>query len=124
MSDPRPRPRLVRRVTALLAALSVGLIGAGAVSPPAHAAKSTGCTGGGFTALGKGAGFTGSVAAPAGRFRVQGRFQQFDVDPVDFAVYDQAFTGPSPVPPTPPIRPAAGSHRSTPAGCPITAGSA
>ena len=91
-SPDRPR-RLVRRAASLLAVLSMVLIGAAALTSPAHAAKSDGCAGGGFTALGKGVGFTGTVPAPAGRFRVQGRYQQFDIDPADFAVYDQAFTG-------------------------------
>ncbi|WP_310528069.1 hypothetical protein [Nocardioides sp.] len=60
---------------------------------PAEAASSKGCDGGGFTVLGKGAGFEGTVPAPTGRFRVQGRYAQFDVDPADFAVYEQSFTG-------------------------------
>lgn len=59
----------------------------------AHAASSRACQGGGYRVLGKGAGFEGTVAAPAGRFRVQGRYTQFTVDPATFAVYDQAFTG-------------------------------
>ncbi len=87
------RPRGVRRAAAVLVALAFPLLGYTAVSSPAHAAKSDGCAGGGFTALGKGVGFSGTVPAPSGRFRVQGRYQQFDVDPTDFAVYDQAFTG-------------------------------
>jgi len=33
------------------------------------------------------------VPAPAGRFRVQGTYTQFDVGPASFAVYDQSFTG-------------------------------
>lgn len=93
MHTPRPRQGLVPRAVALLATLSFALIGASAVTSPAHAAKSDGCAGGGFTALGKSAGFSGTVAAPSGRFRVQGKYQQFDIDPADFAVYDQAFTG-------------------------------
>ena len=60
---------------------------------PADAAKSDGCEGGGFHVLGKGPGFTGTVPAPAGRFTVQGTYAEFEVDPVDFAVYNQGFTG-------------------------------
>jgi len=47
----------------VLVALAFPLIGYTAVSSPAHAAKSEGCSGGGFTALGKGVGFTGTCAA-------------------------------------------------------------
>lgn len=64
-----------------------------ALATPAHSASSKGCEGGGFTALGHSPDFSGSVAAPAGRFRVQGRYTQFDVSPSDFAVFGQAFTG-------------------------------
>lgn len=81
------------RVAAAVTVLVLPLAVSSAVSPPASAASSQGCEGGGFTALGHGPGFKGTVAAPAGRFRVQGRYAQFDVDPADFAVYDQAFTG-------------------------------
>ncbi|MCW2594773.1 MAG: hypothetical protein QOF92_3830 [Pseudonocardiales bacterium] len=77
---------------ALFAAVPLGLFFA---SPSAQAAKSDACAGGGFTVLGKSAaaGFTGTVAAPAGRFTVQGKYTRFDVSPADFAVYDQGFTG-------------------------------
>ena len=71
----------------------VSLLGYTALSSPAQAASSKGCEGGGFTALGHGPGFDGTTPAPGGRFRVQGKYTQFDVDPTDFAVYDQAFTG-------------------------------
>lgn len=81
------------RVAAAVTTLVLPLAASAALAPPASAASSKGCEGGGFTALGKGAGFKGTVAAPAGRFRVQGKYAQFDVDPADFAVYDQAFTG-------------------------------
>src|SRR3954471_3002239 len=63
------------------------------ISTPATAASSKGCEGGGFTVLGKGPGFSGTVAAPTGRFRVQGKYAQFNVRPTDFAVFGQAFTG-------------------------------
>lgn len=33
------------------------------------------------------------MSAPAGRFLVQGKYTQFEVDPADSAVYNQAFTG-------------------------------
>ena len=64
-----------------------------ALATPAHSASSKGCEGGGFTALGHGPDFSGNVAAPAGRFRVRGKYAQFDVSPSDFAVCGQAFTG-------------------------------
>ena len=87
------RPPLVRRAGALLIAISVSLIGYNVVSPTAHAAASQGCAGGGFKVLGKSPGFSGTVAAPPGRFRVQGKYLQFNVDPANFAVYRMAFTG-------------------------------
>jgi hypothetical protein len=93
MFRPRPSQRLVRRAAALLATVSFALLGASVVHTPAQAAKSDGCAGGGFTVLGKGPGFSGTVAAPAARFRVQGRYLQFNVDPSDFAIYGMAFTG-------------------------------
>ena len=80
------RPRLVRRAGALLVAISVSLIGYNVVSPTAHAAASQGCAGGGFKVLGKSPGFSGTVAAPPGRFRIQGKYLQFNVDPANFAV--------------------------------------
>ena len=82
-----------RAVGAACAALLVPLALSSVIQSPAEAASSKGCDGGGFTVLGKGAGFEGTVPAPAGRFRVQGTYAQFDVDPTDFAVYDQSFTG-------------------------------
>lgn len=71
-------------------ALALGYL---TLAAPAQSASSKGCEGGGFTALGHGPDFSGSVTAPDGRFRVQGRYAQFDVSPSDFAVYGQAFTG-------------------------------
>jgi hypothetical protein len=64
-------------------------------TPAAQAATSKACDGGGFTVLGKtgAGGFDGVVAAPTGRFAVQGKYTRFDIDPADFAVYDYAFTG-------------------------------
>lgn len=91
---PRSHRSLRRRAVSLAcAALLPTLAMYAAIQSPAEAASSTGCEGGGFTVLGRGAGFEGTVPAPNGRFRVQGRYAQFDVDPVNFAVYDQSFTG-------------------------------
>lgn len=81
------------RTAALLAITVVTGLGCAALSTPAQAASSKGCVGGGFTVLGHGGEFEGSVAAPAGRFLVQGRYAQFEVDPVTFAVHNQSFTG-------------------------------
>ena len=92
------RPRAARVMAALVAVATIPLLGSTRLSGPATAASSDGCEGGGFTALGKAPGFDGTVAAPTGRFLVQGRYTQFSVDPADFAVYDQSFTGaPNPV---------------------------
>src|SRR4051794_29597614 len=93
MDTSRRRARPAQRIAIAAATLLGMTLPAALISEPATAASSKGCEGGGFTALGKGPGFTGTVAAPAGRFRVQGRYAQFDVSPADFAVYDQAFTG-------------------------------
>ena len=93
MHQTQRRRRLVSRTAVLLVAVAVSMIGYGAVNSPAHAAASRGCAGGGFTVLGKSPGFSGTVAAPTTRFRVQGKYLQFNVDPADFAVYRMAFTG-------------------------------
>jgi hypothetical protein len=86
------RPRAT--IGLAIGAATLGLLlPAATISGPASAASSAGCDGGGFTVLGKGPGFSGTVPAPAGPFRVQGKYAQFDVSPADFAVYDQAFTG-------------------------------
>jgi hypothetical protein len=64
-------------------------------TPPAHAASSKFCDGS-YTVLGKTGGdkrFRGSASAPAGRFLVQGRYNQFEVDPTNFAIYNYTFTG-------------------------------
>ncbi|GAA2583144.1 hypothetical protein GCM10010435_71130 [Winogradskya consettensis] len=63
---------------------------------PAEAASSKFCTGGSYAVLGKVGQkdrFRGTVAAPATRFLVQGKYTQFTIDPVTFAIYDYAFTG-------------------------------
>jgi hypothetical protein len=91
-----PRSPLARRSAAasvaLLAAVPLGLLFA---TPSAQAAKSDACAGGGYTVLGKSGatGFNGTVAAPAGRFTVQGKYTRFDINSSDFALYDYAFTG-------------------------------
>ena len=91
---PRREPsRRYRAVGVACATLLAPLALSTVSSSPADAASSKGCVGGGYTVLGQGAGFEGTVPAPAGRFRVQGTYTQFDVDPADFAVYDQSFTG-------------------------------
>jgi hypothetical protein len=81
------------RGAALLAVLALTSVGFTAVSNPAQAASSKGCVGGGYTVLGHSGDFEGTVAAPAGRFLVQGRYTQFEVNPSNFAVYNQSFTG-------------------------------
>lgn len=82
---------------ALAAALVAAVPAAAVLSPPAaQAASSKFCDGGSYAVLGKvGAKdrFRGTVAAPAGRFLVQGRYTQFTIDPATFAIYDYAFTG-------------------------------
>lgn len=93
MGITRPRTRAKTLVVAVVVAVAVPLIGLGVSAGPAAAASSKGCEGGGYTVLGRGPGFSGTVAAPAGRFLVQGKYTQFEVDPKDFAVYDQSFTG-------------------------------
>lgn len=85
--------RGLARTAALLAVAALTSLGHGAVSTPAQGASSDACEGGGYTVLGKSGEFDGVVAAPTGRFRVQGRYTQFDVDPTTFAVYNQSFTG-------------------------------
>jgi len=85
--------RPARRSIVAAAALAVPLAGVSMLSGPAHAASSSGCEGGGFHVLGKAPGFDGTVAAPTGRFTVQGTYTRFTVDPTTFAVYNQGFTG-------------------------------
>lgn len=77
-------------VAVALAASGVGFV---ATTVPAEAASSKGCADGGFRVLGKAGDFDGAVAAPGNRFRVQGKYVQFDVDPANFAIYNYAFTG-------------------------------
>jgi hypothetical protein len=73
-----------------VAALAAGFL---SVAGPAQAASSKGCAGGGFTVLGQSGEFDGTVAAPGGRFTVQGKYVRFEVDPVNFAIHNYAFTG-------------------------------
>lgn len=47
----------------------------------------------GYSVLGKAGAFDGTVAAPTGPFLVQGKYNEFTIDPQDFAIYDYAFTG-------------------------------
>jgi hypothetical protein len=93
----RARGRLPRLLggRAAAAAVAVAALAAGflAFTAPAQAASSKGCVGGGFQVLGKAGVFDGTVAAPGARFLVQGKFVRFEVDPVNFAIHDYAFTG-------------------------------
>jgi hypothetical protein len=94
MNDTIRSPRKISRtLAAVLTALTVPLVGYSLLTGPAMAASSSGCEGGGYRVLAHSGAFDGTVAAPAGRFTVQGTYTRFDVDPVDFAVYNQAFTG-------------------------------
>ncbi|MCY1140881.1 hypothetical protein OWR29_23020 [Actinoplanes sp. Pm04-4] len=85
-----------KRFAAMAAlAVSVPLVSVVA-QPAAQAASSKFCTGGSYSVLGKKGAkdrFRGTVAAPAGRFTVQGKYTQFSIDPATFAIYDYAFTG-------------------------------
>lgn len=82
---------------AVAAAVVAAVPAAAVLSPPAaRAASSKFCDGGSYAVLGR-AGtedrFRGTVAAPTGRFVVQGRYTRFTIDPATFAIYDYAFTG-------------------------------
>ena len=80
----------------LLLAATVPLAAVIAVPTAAQAASSKFCDGGSYTVLGKTGSkdrFRGTVAAPAGRFTVQGKYTRFTIDPSTFAIYDYAFTG-------------------------------
>ncbi|MBL7259311.1 hypothetical protein [Paractinoplanes lichenicola] len=86
----------IKRTFAALAALAVVPLAVVAAQPAAQAASSKFCIGGSYTVLGKTGTkdrFRGTVAAPAGRFTVQGKYTRFTVDPATFALYDYAFTG-------------------------------
>ncbi|GAB2570760.1 hypothetical protein Aab01nite_05580 [Paractinoplanes abujensis] len=86
----------IKRTFAALAALSVVPLAVVAAQPAAQAASSKFCTGGSYTVLGTTGTkdrFRGTVAAPAGRFTVQGKYTRFTIDPATFALYDYAFTG-------------------------------
>src|SRR5262245_11331931 len=66
-----PWSRICAAVLALaLPALAVTT----ATGPAAHAANSNGCEGGRFRVLGQSGTFDGTVAAPTGRFTVQGTY--------------------------------------------------
>jgi hypothetical protein len=93
MNTMRYQPSLKFRSAAVAVALAASAVGFVAASSPAQAASSKGCVGGGFRVLGKAGDFKGTVAAPGTRFRVQGKYVQFDVDPANFAIHNYAFTG-------------------------------
>jgi hypothetical protein len=90
--------RSLRRSTLTAAAVLTAAVPllAVVIAPAAQAASSKFCDGGSYTVLGHTGGkdrFRGTVAAPAGRFLVQGRYTQFSIDPATFALYYYAFTG-------------------------------
>lgn len=85
------RRRVVRSAAVVAAAaLAAGFLSVGG---PAQAASSKGCVGGGFTVLGRAGAVDGTVPAPSDRFKVKGKYVEFEVDPVDFAIHNYAFTG-------------------------------
>lgn len=90
--------RSLRRSTVTAAAVltaAVPLLAVVSAPLAAQVASSKFCDGS-YTVLGHTGGkdrFRGTVAAPAGRFLVQGRYTRFTVDPATFALYDYAFTG-------------------------------
>ncbi|BCY08196.1 hypothetical protein [Actinoplanes sp. L3-i22] len=87
------RNKTLATLTALAAAVPLAAF----TAPTAvQAAGSKFCDGGSYTVLGKTGvkdRFRGTVAAPAGRFTVQGKYTRFSVDPATFAIYDYTFTG-------------------------------
>ncbi|WP_127507122.1 hypothetical protein [Actinoplanes solisilvae] len=86
-----------KRFAALAAVMMAApLVSVVVAAPAAQAASSRFCVGGSYTTLGRTGTsnrFRGTVAAPAGRFTVQGRYTRFTVDPANFAIYDYTFTG-------------------------------
>ena len=78
---------------AALIALLPAVVYAAVSTAPAQAASSAGCEGGGYRVLGQAGAFDGPVAAPTGPFLVQGKYNEFRIDPLDFAIYDYAFSG-------------------------------
>lgn len=94
MARPRTRRRHLRWAAGAAFSLLVPVLPLVA-APEASAASSKFCDGGAFSVLGKNGQteFRGEVAAPAGRFTVQGRYTRFDIDPATFGIYDFAFTG-------------------------------
>ena len=118
----KPTPNRTKagmRLAGICATFALALGYLALATPAAQSASSKGCEGGGFTTLGHSPDFTGSVAAPDGKFRVQGKYTRFDVSPSDLRC-----TGGSQVLPTSSTRPVGTSSRSTPARSPTTAGSA
>jgi hypothetical protein len=85
--------RITRRLPRLAIALSSLVLGLSAVT--ANAANSNGCEGGGFAILGHTA--QGKLEVPVSqlgaRFAVKGKYVEFEVDPVNMAVYNYTMTG-------------------------------
>jgi hypothetical protein len=90
------------RLAVAVGAVMVASVLAAGAADPARAAKSDGCEGGGFRLVNLSTGVTtaaGDVATTipseslGERFAVRGRYVQFDVRAVDFALFDYAFTG-------------------------------
>jgi hypothetical protein len=92
LSSSRTRHVLLAAAAAGLAVPLLSALAPGA----AHASGSARCDGGGFSTLGQSVAagrFRGTVAAPSGRFLVQGKYTQFEIDPSDFAVFGVTLTG-------------------------------
>jgi hypothetical protein len=85
--------RLPARAAAVALATAGLVAGFLSSTAPAQAASSKGCVGGGFRVLGQSSEFDGTVAAPGARFLVKGKYVRFEVDPVNFAIHNYAFTG-------------------------------
>ncbi|MBO1268197.1 hypothetical protein [Arthrobacter cavernae] len=93
MNVKKPRHSFKFRTAITVVALAASAVGFAGMTAPAQAASSSGCEGGGFTVLGKTAQFNSTVPAPTGRFLVQGKYVQFEVDPTNFAIHNYTFTG-------------------------------
>jgi hypothetical protein len=91
------RSRMRTGLTVAAATAGILPLAVVAAAPAAQAASSRFCDGS-YTVLGRTGTkdrFRGTVAAPAGRFVVQGRYTRFEIDPATFAIYNYAFTGAS-----------------------------
>jgi opacity protein-like surface antigen len=94
-----------RRVLGVVGAVALAASALAVTTVPAQAASSKGCEGGGFRLVNLSTGVTVAAAGAdrirttiaanqlGGTFGVRGRYAQFDVRSVDFAVLNQAFTG-------------------------------